>query len=63
MSESRSYSIFLEAVLDLSDEATPVNVRRYLAASRLLDRPVRTEAAAQSSSPVRRAPARELGSN
>lgn len=29
---------FRNAVLDLSAEPTPVNVRRYLAASRLLDR-------------------------
>jgi hypothetical protein len=28
---------FREAVLDLAAEATPTNVRRYLAASRLLD--------------------------
>jgi len=31
-------SVFRRAVLDLSAEPTPVNVRRYLAASRLLDR-------------------------
>jgi hypothetical protein len=29
---------FRKAVLDLSAEPTPVNVRRYLAASRLLER-------------------------
>jgi len=31
-------TVFRRAVLDLSEEPTPVNVRRYLAASRLLDR-------------------------
>jgi hypothetical protein len=31
-------SVFRRAVLDLSEEPTLVNVRRYLAASRLLDR-------------------------
>jgi hypothetical protein len=29
--------VFCDAVRDLSDAPTPVNVRRYLAASRLLD--------------------------
>jgi hypothetical protein len=33
---------FREAVLDLAEEATPRNVRRYLAASLLLDRPAAT---------------------
>ena len=31
-------TVFRRAVLDLSEEPTPVNVRRYLAASRLLAR-------------------------
>jgi hypothetical protein len=31
------HAVFRKAVLDLSDEPTPVNIRRYLAASRLLD--------------------------
>jgi hypothetical protein len=37
MNESRAYALFREAVLDLNDHSTPGNVRRYLAASRLLD--------------------------
>jgi hypothetical protein len=43
MSKSRPYMMFREAVLDLSDAPTPVNVQRYLAASRLLDRSARVE--------------------
>lgn len=31
------YAAFVEAVLDLSDEPTPTNLRRYSAASRLLN--------------------------
>ena len=42
MSESRPYTMFREAVLDLAEEPTPVNVRRYLAASRMLDPPATT---------------------
>jgi hypothetical protein len=45
-------AVFREAVHDLAAEPTPTNVRRYLAASRLLDSPVR------SVSPVRPRPAR-----
>jgi hypothetical protein len=33
----RRLRLFREAVLELSDEPTPRNLRRYLAASRLLD--------------------------
>ena len=47
---------FKEAVLDFSEEPTPVNARRYLAASRLLA--LATERAAQASplsGPKRRA--------
>ena len=40
---------FRKAVLDLSAEPTPVNVRRYLAASRLLERD-----AARLAPPVRK---------
>jgi hypothetical protein len=40
---------FRKAVLDLSAEPTPVNVRRYLTASRLLERD-----AARLSPPVRK---------
>jgi hypothetical protein len=32
------YAAFKQAVLDLAEEVTPTNVRRYLAASRLLAR-------------------------
>jgi hypothetical protein len=38
MNVTRSYPLFREAVLDLAAEPTPVNVRRYLAASRILTR-------------------------
>jgi hypothetical protein len=34
--QQRPYDAFREALLDLSDEPSPVNVLRYLAASRTL---------------------------
>jgi hypothetical protein len=37
MSESNPYTLFRDAVLDLSDEPSELNVERYLAASRLLE--------------------------
>ena len=46
-------SVFRRAVLDLSAEPTPVNVRRYLAASRLLDRDP-TRKSSRAPSPARR---------
>ena len=38
MDASRTLALFREAVLDLSDHASEENARRYLAASRLLER-------------------------
>jgi hypothetical protein len=40
-----AHAAFREAVLDLSDEPTPMNVLRYLAASRTLTRTAPTRAA------------------
>jgi hypothetical protein len=36
--QQRAYAAFREAVLDLAAEPTPLNVQRYLAASRILER-------------------------
>jgi hypothetical protein len=43
-------TVFRRAVLDLSAEPTTVNVRRYLAASRLLDRRHRAKESADAES-------------
>jgi hypothetical protein len=48
--QQRAYDDFREALLDLSDEPSPVNVLRYLAASRTL--------AGSTSKTATRAPAR-----
>ena len=37
LARNAAYAEFREALLDLSDEPTPVNVERYLDASRALD--------------------------
>ncbi|MDX6512269.1 MAG: hypothetical protein QOE36_1773 [Gaiellaceae bacterium] len=53
MTDSRHYLMFRAAVLELSEEATAVNVRRYLVASRLLDRPGATGSVARRPRPPR----------
>jgi hypothetical protein len=46
MDGTRSWELFREAVLDLSDRATEENALRYLAASRLLEEQRRPQATA-----------------
>jgi hypothetical protein len=49
-----AYAAFREAVLDLSDEPSPINVQRYLAASRSLDRASKTAAKSSARTSRRR---------
>jgi hypothetical protein len=59
MQPSDPQAVFRKAVLDLADEPTPVNVRRYMAASLVLT------VARTGAPPVavrRRRPAREMNS-
>ncbi|MEP7336061.1 MAG: hypothetical protein ABI717_09805 [Actinomycetota bacterium] len=49
---------FRDAVLDLSEEPTPVNVRRYLVASRLLES-AKSGAPRVAARPRRRRPEKE----
>jgi hypothetical protein len=44
--QQQSYDAFREAVLDLLTEPTPLNAKRYLAASRKLERGASTTTAA-----------------
>ena len=49
MTLSHAQALFREAVHDLAEEPTAVNVQRYLAASRILDRVEPAEPAATNS--------------
>jgi hypothetical protein len=49
MTLSHAQTLFREAVHDLAEEPTPVNVQRYLAASQILDRAAQAEPAATNS--------------
>ena len=49
MTPSHAQALFREAVHDLAEEPTPVNVQRYLAASQILDRAAPAELVATNS--------------
>jgi hypothetical protein len=49
MTLSHAETLFREAVHDLAEEPTPVNVQRYLAASQILDRAAHAEPTATNS--------------
>jgi hypothetical protein len=51
MTPSHAQTLFREAVHDLAEEPTPVNVQRYLAASQILDRATQAEPTATNSGP------------
>jgi hypothetical protein len=51
--QERAYDAFREALLDLSDEPSPLNVLRYLAASRTLAHASTTAAPAPASRAAR----------
>lgn len=53
MTLSHAQTLFREAVHDLAEEPTTMNVQRYLAASQILDRAEQAEPAATNSKPNR----------
>jgi hypothetical protein len=57
--KNAAYAAFREALLDFSDEPTPVNVERYLDASRALDvgAPTEQPSPKRSNTKARRSPA------
>jgi hypothetical protein len=55
MTRSRAQTLFREAVQDLADEPTPVNVQRYLAASQILERVAQAESTPRAAGKAQRA--------
>ena len=55
MTRSRAQTLFRAAVHDLAEEPNPVNVKRYLAASQILERTTQAESAPKATGKRRRA--------